>query len=463
MRDALRWAPLVALLLVPAVGAAQDAARPERLYINPMEMNPGPRVLGLGGAFVGVAERAEGISSNLASLAQRNPLLYGSVDVEGTTSWLASMGDSGPKSTEQFSASFMLQIRRFGIGVYYRRNAQALCVGVFPLAPCDDTLTVLVESKGFASALSFLDDDLILGFGVMKPAAGLTYRYKDSLSQDSEEWSYGRDPLSFKGYQLEGSMLYRPNGQPFRLGVRFQPETVGSFERKYNAARDDLQAVTVVSATHRVPSAVVTPGVLSVGASMRLGEGMRNYNRLSPKAREVMLDRVGPAKTPAKVPYDAPSGSFLVTMQLDLLLATKDAVASNLYLTAPEPDPTPLVGQELLMVARLGVEHETVPGRLRLRAGTWFEPSLFVGKPQRGHGTGGVDLRLFHFLIDWTVYGAVDLSAGTYLYTFGITGWQGPTPFRKPKQVQEAEDEKAAKERDPPLKEEPLPEQPLRE
>jgi hypothetical protein len=460
MSDASRWAPLAALLLVPAVGAAQDTPRPERLYINPMEMNPGPRALGLGGAFVGVAERAEGISSNLASLAQRNPLLYGSVDVEGTASWLASMGDNGPKSTEQFSASFMLQIRRFGIGAYYRRNTQALCVAVYPLKPCDDTLTVLVESKGFASAMSFLDDDLILGFGVMKPAAGLTYRYADSLSGDSEEWSYGRDPLIFQGYQLEGSLLYRPNGQPFRVGVRFQPETVGGFERKYNQARGDLQAVTVVSATHQVPSAVVTPGLVSVGASIRLGEGMRNYNRLSPKAREVMLERVGPAKTPAEVPYDAPSGSFLVTMQLDLLLATKGAIASSLYVTAPEPSPPPLAGEATLMVARLGVEHETLPGRLRLRAGTWFEPSLFAGLPQRGHGTGGADLRLFHFIIDWTVYAAVDLAAGSYLYTFGLTGWQGPTPFRKPKQVQEAEAEKS---REPPLREEAIPDAPLRE
>jgi hypothetical protein len=63
-------------------------------------------------------------------------------------------------------------------------------------------------------------------------------------------------------------------------------------------------------------------------------------------------------------------------------------------------------------------------------------------------------VRLFHFLIDWTVYGAVDFSVSSYLYTFGITGWQGPTPFRKPKHVEQAEQEAAQRARE---------EQPLRE
>ena len=97
-------------------------------------------------------------------------------------------------------------------------------------------------------------------------------------------------------------------------------------------------------------------------------------------------------------------------------------------------------------MARLGVEHDTVPGRLRLRAGTWFEPSAFAGLRQRAHVTTGADVRLGHFLADWSLYTAVDVAPSTYFfYTFGVQVWQGPTPYKKPKQVERAEEEEAAR------------------
>lgn len=45
--------------------------------------------------------------------------------------------------------------------------------------------------------------------------------------------------------------------------------------------------------------------------------------------------------------------------------------------------------------ARVGVESEVIPGRLRLRAGAYYEPERFDGVGGRFHGTFGVEGRVF--------------------------------------------------------------------
>jgi hypothetical protein len=47
--------------------------------------------------------------------------------------------------------------------------------------------------------------------------------------------------------------------------------------------------------------------------------------------------------------------------------------------------------------ARLGAELEALPGRLRLRAGTYYEPRRFEAVGGRFHGTFGVEGRVFEF------------------------------------------------------------------
>jgi hypothetical protein len=44
-----------------------------------------------------------------------------------------------------------------------------------------------------------------------------------------------------------------------------------------------------------------------------------------------------------------------------------------------------------------GVEAEVIPGWLRLRAGSYFEPSRYPDVDGRVHATGGLEVRLFGF------------------------------------------------------------------
>ena len=59
---------------------------------------------------------------------------------------------------------------------------------------------------------------------------------------------------------------------------------------------------------------------------------------------------------------------------------------------------------------RLGVETEAVPLWLKLRAGTYLEPSRFRDGSAREHATAGFDLRLFH----WSLFGLLDDDGPRY-------------------------------------------------
>lgn len=54
-------------------------------------------------------------------------------------------------------------------------------------------------------------------------------------------------------------------------------------------------------------------------------------------------------------------------------------------------------GASVAVSARAGVEVEPLPGRLRVRAGSYWEPARFEGVGGRIHGTFGLELRAFEF------------------------------------------------------------------
>jgi hypothetical protein len=79
----------------------------------------------------------------------------------------------------------------------------------------------------------------------------------------------------------------------------------------------------------------------------------------------------------------------------------------------------------------VGIECGIVPERIKLRAGSYLEPTRFETSDMRVHATAGIDIKLFR----WNVFGAwpdnymwrVGLSgdAATRYYTFGLSvgGW----------------------------------------
>lgn len=128
-----------------------------------------------------------------------------------------------------------------------------------------------------------------------------------------------------------------------------------------------------------------------------------------------------------------------VRVVADLVVDTRVAEGATLesLLTG---DPVPR-GRTVTLSPRLGLEVEPWRDRLRLRGGTWLEPTRTPASHDRGHATSGLELRLFrlhpfHDLIDidvsWQV--AVDV-APRYVSVgwLGIGSWgAGRVGYRPP-------------------------------
>lgn len=395
MPSRARCLVVLALLLAPSAHAQPVPPREERLYLAPSALLGSARVVALGGAYVGVAEGAPGSLSNLAALAHRGPDLDRAWDAGLTLSWLdlpvgnpASRdldndgeADDAPE-VSHLVGGLLLQYGRYGAGFNLRRSARAYCTT--PLCDPQARIRAAFTTSLFAGAMSFARDELALAFGL--------YAAEATLRQLGETQTY-------RGVGLAVDLLYRPLRRPYRLGVVVRPEVVATWR-----PRDAGQLPFL--AGRRLFSAVVSPGVLSAGVSYRLGPGSEHYNRLSPAARRELV-REGHADELPPEPPPGPAGPWMIAAQLDLVSAASEAVPLAAFTSEAEPE---RVGGWLALQPRVAVEHETWPGRLRLRLGAWAEPSAFPDHLPRPHGTGGFELFLFRWWEDWALSGSFDVA-----------------------------------------------------
>lgn len=404
---------LVTLLALSPEARAQDtqaeATRPERLYINPGVLLGSTRMVGLGGAYVGIAEGAEGFASNLAAPAHRNPRLERDWDLDATLSWLdIPLGSSrnedldndglpdDARNSFQFLAGMLLQYHRYGVGFFLNTRRLTYCA----TAACGpgDAIQVSLTNTAFAGAVALAQDDFLVGVGIS--AAEVVF------SQSGEDWRYSGTGLSL-------DVLYRPHGRPYRLGLAVRPEVRG----EWKPAPGQVPNL----GGRQLYSAVVSPAVLSLGVSFRLGEGAENYNRLSPAARRQLLASGDWEPVPPETPLDAPVGRWLVTAQLDVVSGVENAVPVRSFTSMAPPEP---VGESRKFQPRLGVEHMTFPGRLRTRLGTFVEPSPFPDTSPRPHVTGGFELFLFKYLEAWALSASFDVARRYTNFGVSVGFWR---------------------------------------
>lgn len=404
-----RAVPLILLLSLSAF-AQELEPRPERLYVDTGVLLGSSRVVALGGAYTGIAEGVDGLPSNLAALAHKSPLLDRTWDVGVGLSWLdipvgsprrRDLDNDGrqdaAQDSRQFLVSMQLQYKRFGLGAYFRSSLQRYC-GSFDCA-ADSILTVSVSHTALAAAMSMGDDDFIVAVGL--------YAANAYLASPKDEWTYGDTGTSF-------DMLYRPHRRNYRIGVSVKPQVVGPWRKK------PYQPAEILG--RQIFGSVVSPASLSVGASFRLGEGARNYNRLSPAGYQAALAALEQGDVPPEQPsLDAPQGPWLITTQLDLIAAVDNAVNLLSFVNQETPQP---VGGTAYFVPRVGVEHETIPGWLRLRAGSFVEPSVFHDSTPRPHLTGGAQVKVLHYFEDWSVSASFDVAPRYYNLGLSIGFWR---------------------------------------
>ena len=151
--------------------------------------------------------------------------------------------------------------------------------------------------------------------------------------------------------------MWNPERGPFRLGAMY------SSSIRSNQSLDNTSGSPVTVNGLIIPQQVILPATFGVGVS-----------------------------------YAFESAPFWKSHKL--------LVASDLLFTAPSENAVGVesvlaqtiqpVGTDRTTSVRLGAELETLPGRLRLRLGSYYEPSNYEGVPSRTHLTGGFEVRLFH-------------------------------------------------------------------
>jgi hypothetical protein len=174
----------------------------------------------------------------------------------------------------------------------------------------------------------------------------------------------GASLFSIQGGGIESGAQWIPRRQSFRVGASLVAPITGT--------KVTVDQCTGAAICTRLPDRVVTPAQLSAGVAYRWAETEWNQ-------------QVG--------------GTFRDEVALTAL--------ADVVITGPSPDAYGLdafgieqlerSGRHNSISVRGGVEYEWVPGRFRVRGGSYWEPNRFEGVSGRIHATFGIEGRVLEF------------------------------------------------------------------
>lgn len=385
----------VALSLLAAAGFVGVPARAQEggTDSSSVDTTRGPvtgstRRIGLGGAFVALADDSEGVAINPASVALRLPWSWRTWDYGlgvdfSVGAWLPKNDfynedrDGQSQSTALFgSLAAVLYAGHFGAGfaAEAQRNAASRPDQEQGISRSFAANFGLVHtSVGYG----FLDNQLLVGAGAR--FVGMSF---DRAS--------GGTGLSTAGVGYEAGFVIKPAATQYRLAASYK------------------SPIDAGASSDSGPSTVHVPWELALGFAYQWGPRLLNPRFVS---RDETARRRKPEPKPTKAELEAAERALYEDYQRQprryLLLSTELVVAEGdglrrgverLWTRESE-----VSTRRPLVFPRVGLESEVVPHVLRLRAGSYYEPGRVEGKPTRIHGTGGFDVRLF----EWDVFGLI--------------------------------------------------------
>jgi len=197
--------------------------------------------------------------------------------------------------------------------------------------------------------------------------------------------------FTIAGAGLEGGLLYRPHGEDLRIGATLGLPVTG---RNVNvAACDPLDCEGYI-----LPERVAVPWELAFGVAWRFGPTRWNQF-VGGKFRD--------------------ERALVVAGDVRLV----GAVADGMGLEAFSQNLWQRSGRDISFGANLGAEWEPLPGRLRLRGGTYWEPGRFADVRGRPHLTAGVEVGFLTFRFWWNKKYRLRLGlTGDFAPRFGNAG-----------------------------------------
>jgi hypothetical protein len=377
-------AAVVVFALLSAIAtrarAQENAEAPKTIDTVRGTIRGSTRYIGLGGAFVAIADDTQGVAVNPASAAVRMPYSWDAFDYSfgidlGIATWLPKNDIyNAPQGSSNGGSLF----GSFAILTNYRHAGLGLA------AEAEQNVASHKAQPGFSTKLT-------ANFGLMRPA--LAYGYFDGQLQlgaglrvlgFSFGGNQGSVPLT-AGIGYTAGFIVKPARQQFRVGV--------AIEQPINAevAGDDGAAPTMVH----------VPWTAAVGFAYQFGRRKLNpkFVTASDRARKNAAGR-----EPTKEEIKAAKKELFDEYQRDqtwyLLLSTELALIQGSGDVALDGT-TPL--NRTLVSPRVGIETEVVPRWLRVRTGSYLELAHTAEGHSRLHATGGVDIKLFK----WNMFGLI--------------------------------------------------------
>lgn len=454
---------LAALLTSAAIARAAGPLGPEgstiatsdyRVDLTQGVVLAGTRVLGLAGAYVAIAEGVDGNAQNPVAPAMRPVHSFDHTDYDlgfGLTfpaavsgNDLFNSGDRTSVSASQSDALFLdlaanLQVGRWGVGA-------SIHYTTFEMAAADGQSLGLNARFGgvrLQVARSWFDGQFLLGLG--SRGTGLLVENRDPEPGEPKQLFH------IEGAAAELGAMFRPNGDPYRVGVAVRSAVITN-QLSADVPKDGAgdRVVTRNGVDLYLPNEVTLPWDIDVGLAVQLGPRPLNPRWVDPDEALARLDRylrwkeLERARRERALAAERPSAARQAALGAE---SASDAgldelhreraqrtlrerlrqrekamerfyflISTALLITGPVRNSVGVEsfierrvqrsGRKATYTPRVGVETEVVPHWLKLRAGSYGEPTRFESRGARArlHGTLGLDQKLF----PWTVFGIFD-------------------------------------------------------
>lgn len=325
------------------------------------------RIIGMGGTAMATAEGSAGAIANPASPAVRPATSHDTWDwdwhLDSLSPQLGSDFDNNGIVSDD--ASFAPAVTAGLVGQYKNWALAIVSNGLISRRTTagNGTETSLLVTRFFL-ARSILRDQLVLGGGVR---GGQLTVDVDAPMSDAGSIRV----LDASGASLEAGVVWKPSDQSYRVGVKAGlPVASGKPVHKCELLEQGCEERVL-------PGRVVVPWEAALGFAARHAPTAWN--------RHVKDEW-----------RDEPS----LTWAVDVLWTGK--VENGYGLEAFSQNQLQPSGRKHAVSVRGGLEYEWVPGRLRVRSGSYYEPTRFKDPsgrhiPGRLHLTIGFDVRVWSF------------------------------------------------------------------
>ncbi len=186
----------------------------------------------------------------------------------------------------------------------------------------------------------------------------------------------GTPLFDLTGAGLVAGATWLPRGESYRVAAALESRIVsskvapgGCDPTMCQADPDDPSSTVYI-----LPNEIESPGRTIVGMAYRWAASPWNQ-QVTTKFRD----------------------EFSITVAGDLILTGSSTDGHGIEAFAMQQ--LQRSGSHVTVSPRAGVEVEALPGRLRLRAGSYWEPERFDGVRGRAHGTFGFELRALEFTL----------------------------------------------------------------